>query len=450
MQDSGPEQLTTPETIPADAELPAASSSSKRALLIVFLVMFIDLLGFGIVLPLLPRYGKELLEPLLPGDAQAKLRGAILGLLMASFSAMQFLFAPIWGRLSDRVGRRPFLLLGLAGSVIFYALFGFASDWGRAPGRELLGLTLLFIARIGAGIAGATVSTAQAVIADTTTPERRSQGMALIGVAFGLGFTLGPAFAAIILAILPQVHGGPGYLASVFSCIAFTLAVAIMPETLRPGAPHKRQTWFHLAGLRLALQTPTVATLILIFFLSVMAFASFEPTLAFLTGDVLGYGDAGNSVVFSYVGLVLMLAQGVLYRRLARRGVAEITFMSTGSVLMALGLGGLGAATVCVAEFGSQSRGPLLTGFLAALAVAVTGFSFVTPSVQSLISRRSDPHKQGEILGVNQSANAMSRIVGPALGTPLYFIHPSHVLPYAFGVVLLLVVLLLIPRVREG
>ncbi|HEV3448203.1 MAG TPA: MFS transporter, partial [Gemmataceae bacterium] len=161
--------------------------------------MFIDLLGFGIVLPLLPRYGKEFLEPLFPGDGQAKLRGAILGLLMASFSAMQFLFAPIWGRISDRVGRRPFLLLGLAGSVIFYALFGFASDWGRMEGHQLFGLVLLFVARIGAGIAGATVSTAQAVIADTTPPEKRSQGMALIGAAFGLGFTFGPAFAAIIL-----------------------------------------------------------------------------------------------------------------------------------------------------------------------------------------------------------------------------------------------------------
>src|SRR5438876_636472 len=146
MQDSVPEQLVTPETIPADAGLPPPTSS-KRALLIVFLVMFIDLLGFGIVLPLLPRYGKEFLEPLFPGDAQAKFRGLILGLLMASFSAMQFLFAPIWGRISDRVGRRPFLLLGLAGSTIFYALFGFASDWGRAPGHQLFGLVLLFIAR---------------------------------------------------------------------------------------------------------------------------------------------------------------------------------------------------------------------------------------------------------------------------------------------------------------
>src|SRR6202035_5300138 len=130
--------------------------------------------------------------------------------------------------------------------------------------------------------------------------------------------------------ILPSLYGGPGYLASALSLLAFVLAAAIMPETLRPGEPHRPRSWFNLAGLRLALQTPTVGTLMLIFFLSVMAFASFEPTLALLTRDVLGYEDAGNAVVFSYVGLVLMLAQGGLYQRMARRGVSEITFMLTG------------------------------------------------------------------------------------------------------------------------
>ena len=148
--------------------------SHGRALLIVFLVMFIDLLGFGIVLPLLPRYGREFLDPLLTGHTwvTALLRGSILGLLLASFSLMQFFFAPIWGRISDRVGRRPFLLLGLTGSVVFYSLFGIASELGNA-GMPVLGLVLLLVARVGAGIAGATVSTAQAVIADSTTPERR-------------------------------------------------------------------------------------------------------------------------------------------------------------------------------------------------------------------------------------------------------------------------------------
>src|SRR5262245_21167537 len=183
-----------PEAPPAVP--PPSGRSTRGALTIVFLVVFIDLLGFGIVLPLLPLYAKDMLIPLLPGPEHRLLRGAALGGLMSVFSLMQFIFAPIWGRISDRNGRRPILLLGLVGSMVFYALFGIASEvagLGRlAPGwpegslhwlastglsPPALGLALLFLARMGAGIAGATISTAQAVIADCTTPEARSRGM---------------------------------------------------------------------------------------------------------------------------------------------------------------------------------------------------------------------------------------------------------------------------------
>src|SRR5438132_1434804 len=154
-----------------EALAPIDERARKAALFTVFLVVFIDLLGFGIVLPLLPLYAKDLLEPIMPGDSQRELRGLTLGLLMSSFSAMQFLFAPIWGRISDRIGRRPILLLGLGGSVVFYALFGYASDLPLSSAA--LALTLLFVARLGQGTSGATISTAQAVIADCTPPEKR-------------------------------------------------------------------------------------------------------------------------------------------------------------------------------------------------------------------------------------------------------------------------------------
>src|SRR5205823_157383 len=176
---------------PGISEIAKTATSHRSTLFIVFLVVFIDLLGFGIVLPLLPLYAVDFLTPLFPGDANRPFRGMILGLLMSSFSAMQFLFAPLWGRISDRVGRRPLLLLGLAGSVVFYTLFGIASEIGEA-GRQSLGLVLLFVARLGAGVAGATISTAQAVIADVTSSEGRSRGMAMIGTAFGIGFTFCP------------------------------------------------------------------------------------------------------------------------------------------------------------------------------------------------------------------------------------------------------------------
>jgi len=161
-------------------------SAGRGTLLVVFLTVFIDLLGFGIVLPLLPRYG-----------AWFSASGWQLGALMASFSAMQFLFAPLWGGLSDRVGRRPILMLGLLGSAWSYGLFGYVSSQGREFQWLGLGaLAWLFIARIGAGIAGATISTAQAVIADCTEAKNRGRGMAMIGAAFGIGFTFGPLIGA--------------------------------------------------------------------------------------------------------------------------------------------------------------------------------------------------------------------------------------------------------------
>jgi MFS family permease len=445
---SSPATIGEPAPLSEDA---SAVRARRSALLIVVLVMFIDLLGFGIVLPLLPRYGKEFLEPLLPGDSFVPrfLRGMILGLLLASFSLMQFIFAPIWGRISDWKGRRPFLLLGLLGSVVFYALFGIASELGGS-GKLVLGLVLLFVARIGAGIAGATVSTAQAVIADTTTPEGRSRGMALIGAAFGFGFAIGPAIGAGALALFPDVRGAPGYVASALSLAALLMGITLMPETVRPGVSAGRRNWFNLQGFRTAMQIPTVGLLIVMFFLATVAFGNFEATLALLTRDILHYADKDNLLVFTYVGVVLLVTQGYFYRTLSRRGMTELAFMAVGSSLMMLGLGSVGGAT----WLGSNPETPettvskgFLILFLLAVTVAVIGFAFVIPSVQSLISRRSDPTKQGEVLGVNQSVNALSRIVGPVVAVSLYTLKPTF--PYIAGVCLLGVVLILMPRVRQ-
>jgi MFS family permease len=450
MDDSHQALRPEPEVSPPAAAEPSAEARARRsALLIIFLVVFIDLFGFGIVLPLLPRYGKEFIPP---GWGEQtfltmKLSAIVLGLLLSSFSAMQFIFAPIWGRISDRVGRRPILLLGLASSVVFYAVFGFASMLGTEEHRQL-GLMLLFVSRIGAGIAGATLGTAQAAIADSTAAEHRSRGMALIGAAFGIGFFFGPLLGFGALALFPGAPGGPGFLAAALSFIALVLGLLLLPETLQPGSPHGRRHWFHLRGWRTALATPSVGTLIGIFFLSTFAFANFEPTLALLT-EPLGFNDRNNFLVFAYVGLVLALAQGLLYRRLALR-VGEVTFMIAGALLMVLGLAGIGGVAKLTENPGEYSLTALRVGLFVMLAVAVTGFAFMTPSAQALISRRSDPAKQGEILGVNQSASAMARILGPAVGVPLYLRTPAHTLPYAFGAGLLVVVLVLTLRLRRA
>jgi MFS family permease len=442
---STPSQTAPPS--PTNTPRPASGS----ALAIIFLVVFIDLFGFGIVLPLLPRYGKEFLA----GTPYEPWGGPILGALVACFSLMQFIFAPVWGRVSDRVGRRPILLIGLFSSVVFYTVFGIASTFGREGYREL-GLLLLFVSRVGAGIAGATLGTAQAAIADSTPGEGRSRGMALIGAAFGIGFFFGPILGFLAKAVAPDAKEGPGYLAAALSLVAFVLGVVLLPETRRPGAvSHARRRWFDRQGFRTALRAPAVGLLILTFFLSTLGFANFEPTLALLTAadsttrNPLALSDKYNFLLFAYVGLVLGLAQGALYRPLARR-VGEITFMIAGSVLMAVGLAGVGVVAALASRPDAPSLGTLLAALLVALAVPITGFAFITPSVQALISRLSDPNRQGEILGVNQSASAMARILGPAVGVPLFLGTPAQAGPFVLGTSLALVVLLLSVYLRQG
>ncbi len=464
---------------PAPETAAPLDKSAKSALLIVFLVVFVDLLGFGIVLPLLPLYGDSYVKAIIPGGKDSAAGGAIVGLLMSSFSMMQFLFAPVWGRISDRVGRRPILLLGLVGTVVSYLLFGYASELSPETSARLA-LVLLFVSRIGAGIAGATIATAQAVIADCTPPEKRKVGMALIGAAFGIGFTFGPLVGALSLVVVPEHHGVTGLAASGLSLLALILGSILLPETRRFGtAPPTKRRWLDWSALRMALSDSGLAPVVLTFFLATLGFASFEVTLALLNKNALYLTEESSFLVFAYVGLVLMLTQGVLYRRLAPR-MSEATFMAIGIVLMGLGvisLAGVSLAanagsldparwsilsvspsprTVAGAAMGLPAplgieRPPYLLGCaMASLALAVVGFAFVTPSAQALISRRADEHRQGEILGVNQSASALARILGPILGLTLYELSATHMLPYLFGGGLLLLMLPLIPRIRRG
>jgi DHA1 family tetracycline resistance protein-like MFS transporter len=434
----------------ADTSPPAAppSSPSQRAsLAIVFLVVVIDLLGFGIVLPLLPVFASEYVTQAF-GEPRAGLGGLIVGLLMASFSAMQFLFAPVWGRVSDRVGRRPILLLGLAGSVVFYALFGYASDLDPKT-HATAALALLFLSRIGAGIAGATISTAQAVIADCTPPEKRKHGMAMIGMAFGIGFTFGPlvGFAALLWA--PGTRGAIGYTAAGLSALALALGAVLLRETRDfRAAPPLRRGWLDMTAVRHALASPAVGPVVLTFFLASVGFSSFEVTLSLQNKDALKLGDRDNFLIFAYVGFVLALTQGGLYRPVAKH-LSEPTLMAIGLVLMGLGCLALGGV-MYLAAGGGLAFGTLLTLQMISLAMAVVGFAFLTPSAQALVSRRSDPARQGEILGVNQSASSMARILGAFLGPTLYKATETHLLPYLFGAAILLLMLPLMPRIRRG
>jgi MFS transporter, DHA1 family, tetracycline resistance protein len=376
----------------------------KASLVVIFLTVFIDLLGFGMVLPLLPIYARDFALALDVEITHSRI-GLLIGLLMSSFSIMQFIFAPLWGRLSDRVGRRPILMIGLAGSVIFYTLFGIATVMKSLP--------LLFIARIGAGIAGATISTAQAYIADSTSLENRARGMALIGAAFGLGFTFGPLFGFLAV---PSGAGdpgpGPGYAAAALSAVALALAYFKLPESLKPGYAAAERHWFDVSMLRESLARPAIGLLLVTIFVCVFSFANFESTLSLIISDKEGaykFDFGGVCLTFAFVGLVLTVVQGGIVRRLSGR--ASETAMAAGGALVEI------AGFVLLAQAATRTS---LTMLLVGLAVVVSGFAFITPSLNSLLSRWSDPRKQGGILGVGQSISSLARIFGPMAGIPLF------------------------------
>lgn len=393
---------------------------SRQALLIIFVTVFIDLLGFGIVLPLLPRYAKSF-----GADALD------LGMLMASFSAMQFLFAPVWGGLSDKFGRRPILLIGLAGSTLFYAMFAYVTSLGTAGALSgAATVQWLLVSRIGAGIAGATIPTAQAFIADSTDKANRTRGMALIGAAFGVGFTFGPLIGAMFVSDDPSGAPSPnaGYAASILSGMALLWAIFKLPESLQPGET-TRTHGFRFSELTSALSTKATGTVLLSIFLTTFAFAQFESTLSLLT-EALGQSDRNNFYMFAYVGLVLTIAQGGIVRRLAKK-VPAVRLAAGGTLIMVIGLLLIGLA-------GNNSSVAQLYWFVP---VAVVGFSAVTPSLQSLLSLNTAADEQGEILGLGQSVSALARILGPVAGMQLF--SEEHVAwPYWGGAGLMVVALL--------
>ena len=428
------------ELPPGGAAPPAPHAPKKSALLIVWLVVFIDLLGFGIVLPVLPRQAKPYLDALALSDVS---RGAVIGVLFSVFSLMQFVFSPMWGRVSDRIGRRPVLFISLLGSVVFYALYGFAVS--LPAGQAELALGLMLFARIGAGIAGASVGTAAAVIADCTTPDKRAKGMALIGIAFGAGFTLGPLIAYFGLALFAREPWGVGALASGLSLIALLVAVAIFKETRNPNNKAAKE-FFSLAKTREVLAMPTVGTLVLIYFLAIFAFGTFEATLAQFTDKVFGLKDDDNFLVFAFVGAVLMVAGGS-YRPMVKKR-SEVGLLKFGVGAMTIGLAGIGVVAYLVLAPGGSTSDIAKPLFYVAMSIAVVGFAFVNPSVSALVSKRSDPTRQGEVLGVNQSFASLGRILGPFLGSVLFDAHASRTLPYLGAVLTLFVVAALLPRLK--
>jgi DHA1 family tetracycline resistance protein-like MFS transporter len=358
-----------------------APPAGRSPLAIVFATVFLDLVGFGIVIPLLPLYaGRFGAGPV------------AVAWLLAVYSLMQFLFAPWWGRVSDRVGRRPVLLLGLFGSAASYLAFGLAGS-----------LAVLFAARAVSGFAGANVGVAQAYVADVTRPEDRAKGMGMIGAAFGLGFIFGPAIGGVL--------SGYGAAAPFFGAAAVTLANALLATVRLPESlpPERRSAHPHGFGLaeraRALVGSGTPGRLRAIYaaaFFATVAFAAMEGTFSLWADARWHLPRHGISYLFAYIGVVSVIAQGGIVGRLAPRVGAGRT-AAGGIGLIALGLMGIALA-------------PSIPWLLLPLAVLALGHGTASPSLSTLISHAGGPGEQGRMLGVNQSLSALGRVLGPVWG----------------------------------
>lgn len=374
----------------------------KPSVMVIFLTVFLDLVGFGIVLPLLPIYTQDF------GAG-----GFLIGAIMASYSLMQFIFAPIWGHLSDRFGRRPIMLISIAGSSISYGLFALASAHAGPTG-----LIMLLGSRIFAGICGANITVAQACIADISPPDQRSRKMGLIGMAFGLGFIFGPALGGLSYKFFGIT--GPGWVAATFCGLNFLSALAILPETRQPSSEHVPDRPGLRQWMRI-LSTPKIGFLVTLFFLATFCFTCFETTLPLLIRHMLHldieHDDRSKLIVgylFAYSGVIGAIVQGGLIGRLVKH-LGERKVIALSLVLTAASLGPL----------------PFVHGWvslLTVLALLAIGSGLTRPPLFGLLSLLTPAHEQGATLGVAQSAGSLSRIVGPIFAASLYTNWPA--LPY--------------------
>jgi multidrug resistance protein len=365
----------------------------------VFMTVMVDLIGFGIVIPLLPLYAKEF------GAS-----GLQVGLLMTTYSAAQLIAAPLWGRLSDRVGRRPVLLVSLCGSTLSYAIAALSGS-----------LWLLFVARLLGGVSGGNLSAAQAYVADVTSPEERARGMGLIGAAFGVGFVIGPAIGGALVGFGAWV---PFAGAALLCGVNLAWTFISLPEPPRPAGATRAVRGLGWKQLLVAVRQPRLLSLLLLFFCATFALANLEATFALATNRLFGYGNRENAFLFTYIGLMLAFTQAVLVGRLARR-LGE-------PALVVLGL------LVTVGGLFAVPYAHNLWHLLAILGLFSFGSGISSPSIASLISKAVGAEVQGGVLGAGQSAASLARVIGPACGGFFFDRFGVHA-PYLLGATVMIV-----------
>lgn len=385
----------------------------------LFLIVFIDLIGFGIVIPLLPFYAEHY-------DASPD----VVVLVMAIYSLAQFVAAPYWGAMSDKIGRRPVLLMTLAGSVLSYLWLANAHT-----------LWMLFAARAFSGFMAGNISTAFAYMSDITTKENRAKGMGLIGAAFGIGFIVGPAIGGILAGSDPATadFATPAYVASALSAVALVLALFKLKESLSDDIRQRMAQMTRkgrLQSFKEAIKRPQIGLLITISFLATFVFAGMETTFAMWSNREFGWGPEQNGYLFAFIGIVSAGIQGGAIGKLVKK-FGERSLIIQGALALAIGM-------ALIPFSGTYGLGLLIV----AMCIIAFGFSIINPSLNSLISLNAGNDEQGTIFGVTRSMTTLSRVVGPAWAG-MIFAQIGRDWPYFVGTLLMLVVMIIAFKAKQ-
>jgi MFS transporter, DHA1 family, tetracycline resistance protein len=346
----------------------------KRSFFILFLIVATELIGFGLIIPILPQIASRFENTPLK-----------IGLLLAAYSAAQFIAAPLLGALSDKFGRKPILLISKLGTVLSYILLAFSGSYW-----------LIFISRLMDGFTGGNISAAKAYAADITTPEDRPKGMAVIGMAFGTGFILGPALGGLLYGIGNHGHTVAAIVAGSLSLLAFFLTLFLLEE---PEKRHEKTHYSFKDTLKL-FKHRGIATICLIQVGFMILFSSFESTFSLFTAQGFGFNERQNSFLFLYVGILALFIQGGLTRRAPKNLIR-----TTGIGLLAAGLG-----------FLAMHVSGTLSLLLIALAILSLGVGFVNSYLPSLLTVVSPEGNRGAVIGIYEGIGSLSRIIGPFFG----------------------------------
>ena len=353
---------------------------NRKALTLIFLTVFIDLLGFGILIPILPTFATVKLHM----DETA------IGIVLAVYSFMQFIFNPLFGKLSDKYGRKPLITFSLLLNAIGYVIFAYTNSFA-----------LLIISRIVGGIGGSSVSVAMAYIADITTKKDRSHGMGMIGAAFGLGFVFGPLIGGILSKYGYEITG---FGAAAFSFMAFLTTVFFLPESnlnLKKLEEAKRKI-LDITALKKVFTHPNVGMLIVLFFIQTFAMANIYGTFALIGYEHYHFTDMQNGLMYGILGLVSAIVQGGLLKYIGKY-LDQKSLLKFGSVAMMLGLG--------LIPYGGGFAGLAIIVSLMSL-----GGGILQPTILSMISTIAPDTEQGITLGTNQSMSSLARVLGPFWG----------------------------------